>query len=833
MRDHTLGATLQEAQRVACAEVGVEYRDVPPDGQWYAANLHGDTRGRGDGRIKLFPDGQGGMVWSWKGESRVFFADDGRTLDPYERRERDRRRTEALREAKEEQERRGAEAAAKATAVWKAAQPARADHPYLFRKRVQPVATLRELPAGDIAAMLGYAPKSGGEPLAGRVIVAPVKIGARLSTLELIDEAGRKSALAGGAKAGGYWAAQPLPEGDGTGLRLLIGEGVSTALSAAVASKCPTVAALSCGNLESVARTMRERYPAATLVVLADLGNGQDHAEQAARSVGGMLALPHFGPGRPSEASDFNDMATLCGIGATAEAIARAAAPDVRCDPVDPAGGVIWADPQPLVAAFESEPYPIDALPPVIQAAVAEVQGFTKAPVPLVASSAVAAVSLAVQAYVDVERSAGLTGPVSLFLLSIAESGERKSTCDRFFTAAIREYERESNEASKPELSQYSADHKIWESKRAGLGDAIKRAADKGGTAELETKLRELEEQKPTRPRVPRLFYGDATPEALTHGLADTWPSGGVLSSEAGSILGSHAMGAESQMRNLAILNLLWDGTPQSFDRRKEGGSFKVDGARLTVALQVQEATLRSFLDRTGDLARGTGFLARFLVAWPESTQGARPFTESPAAWPALSAFHRQIAYILSSRPPLNEAGGLTPALLTMTPEAKAEWIKYHDAIERELSAGGELRDVRDVASKSADNAARLAALFHVFEHGVGGAIGRDAFEGASRIAAWHLHESRRFLGELALPPDVSNASYLDAWLVAYCCRERTDRVPRREVQRHVTPARLRHKAALSQALRDLAEAGRVQEVAEGKRKDVLVHPALISGDAK
>ena len=30
-------ALLQEAQRVACAEVGVEYRDVPPDGQWYAA----------------------------------------------------------------------------------------------------------------------------------------------------------------------------------------------------------------------------------------------------------------------------------------------------------------------------------------------------------------------------------------------------------------------------------------------------------------------------------------------------------------------------------------------------------------------------------------------------------------------------------------------------------------------------------------------------------------------------------------------------------------------------------------------------------------------------
>jgi hypothetical protein len=31
---------------------------------------------------------------------------------------------------------------------------------------------------------------------------------------------------------------------------------------------------------------------------------------------------------------------------------------------------------------------------------------------------------------------------------------------------------------------------------------------------------------------------------------------------------------------------------------------------------------------------------------------------------------------------------------------------------------------VRDVASKSADNAARLAALFQMFEHGMGGAVG-------------------------------------------------------------------------------------------------------------
>jgi putative DNA primase/helicase len=134
-------------------------------------------------------------------------------------------------------------------------------------------------------------------------------------------------------------------------------------------------------------------------------------------------------------------------------------------------------------------------------------------------------------------------------------------------------------------------------------------------------------------------------------------------------------------------------------------------------------------------------------VAWPESTQGHRPFTEAPANLPHLATFHRRIAAILNQPAPIDEDGALTPALLSLAPEAKAAWVAYHDAIEGELASGGELHDVRDVASKSADNAARLAALFQQFEHGMGGAVGLDSFERASRIAAWHLYESRRFFG--------------------------------------------------------------------------------------
>lgn len=53
-------------------------------------------------------------------------------------------------------------------------------------------------------------------------------------------------------------------------------------------------------------------------------------------------------------------------------------------------------------------------------------------------------------------------------------------------------------------------------------------------------------------PRIPRLLYADATPEALAHALATGWPSGGALSAEAGAVFGAHGMGQDTILRNLA-----------------------------------------------------------------------------------------------------------------------------------------------------------------------------------------------------------------------------------------------------------------------------------------
>ena len=488
---------------------------------------------------------------------------------------------------------------------------------------------------------------------------------------------------------------------------------------------------------------------------------------------------------------------------------------------------VAWPEPEPLAVKVKAEPYPIDALPEIIRAAVEEVAGFVKAPLPLVVASALATLSLAIQAQVDAQRADKLSGPVALFLLTIADSGERKSTCDEFFTKPIREYEQAQAEAAKPHQKKYAAEFAAWKAEGEGIISAIREAAKgkrKGKSIDtLQAELIELENLKPEPLRVPKLMRGDDTPENLAWALATQWPSAGVVFAEAGLVLGSHGMGNDSIMRNLALLNILWDGGELSIGRRTSE-SFTVRGARFTLGLQVQEATLRSFFEKSGKLARGIGFFARFLVAWPESTQGLRPFTEAPKDWPHLAAFHKRIEAILDQAVPIDANGALTPLMMPMKADAKAAWVDYHNAIEGELASGGELYDVRDVASKSADNAARLAALFQRFD-GDGDAIGADALQNASRITAWHLNEARRFFGELALPDELANAAKLDSWLLEYGRRAQTHLVGKNHARQH---GPLRDGVALDTAIRELADLDRVRLVKDGKRLTIHVNPKLL-----
>ena len=86
--------------------------------------------------------------------------------------------------------------------------------------------------------------------------------------------------------------------------------------------------------------------------------------------------------------------------------------------------------------------FPLWALSPTIRAAVEEAALRTQAPNALIASSALAAASLSVQTQFNVRRHNGLVSPCSLYCITVAESGERKTTVDRFFFEPFTQFEK-------------------------------------------------------------------------------------------------------------------------------------------------------------------------------------------------------------------------------------------------------------------------------------------------------------------------------------------------------------------------------------------------------
>ena len=49
--------------------------------------------------------------------------------------------------------------------------------------------------------------------------------------------------------------------------------------------------------------------------------------------------------------------------------------------------------------------------------------------------------------------------------------------------------------------------------------------------------------------------------------------------------------------------------------------------------------------------------------------------------------------------------------------------------------------------AKAAENAARIAGVLWVFEHGPCGQIDAETMEAGAAIASWHLHEAKRIVG--------------------------------------------------------------------------------------
>jgi len=127
--------------------------------------------------------------------------------------------------------------------------------------------------------------------------------------------------------------------------------------------------------------------------------------------------------------------------------------------------------------------------------------------------------------------------------------------------------------------------------------------------------------------------------------------------------------------------------------------------------------------------------------------------------------------------------------------------ISFYNDVEKELARDKEFGDVPDIGAKIPENAARIAANFHVFEHGPSGEISEREIDAAIRVASWHLSEARRIVRATPNAERIADAELLFDWLVKNAGKS----IDPRTIQRF-GPVPLRNKKRRDAAIQVLVE---------------------------
>ncbi|MDP5149926.1 YfjI family protein [Rheinheimera baltica] len=421
-----------------------------------------------------------------------------------------------------------------------------------------------------------------------------------------------------------------------------------------------------------------------------------------------------------------------------------------------------FSDPKPVPLSPEKlacSPYPIEALGSLLSAVANEIATGVQVPPVMAAQSVLAAAALAVQPFANALLD-GRQYPLNLFMLTVAESGDRKSGVDKIATAPHKLRQRQLYDDFHEDLQRFKNELEAYEITRKHVIGADK----KNGPEVIACALHELG-LPPTQPRLPTMLSQEPTIEGLVKGFASGQPSQGLFSDEGGSFFGGHSLKDENKLKSIAGLSQLWDGSDINRTRAAHGESMTIKNPRLSAHLMIQPIVAASaFLDPE---LSGQGFLARFLIAAPESIAGTRFYNDMDLTLSdAVNNYQNLMAKLLREPLPVDQQGTLTPRHLQVDGNAKTLWKDAYNAIERELAPRMQLNDIKPTAGKMAEQIIRIAGVITLIDNFDAKVINAQSMGRAIQLGSWYLQEALRLSTVSSAATDYQIAAKVIDWIL-------------------------------------------------------------------
>ena len=268
-------------------------------------------------------------------------------------------------------------------------------------------------------------------------------------------------------------------------------------------------------------------------------------------------------------------------------------------------------EPLPLVRSMPpADPFPVNSLGPTIGAAAQAFQAKTQAPMDICANAVLAVAGLATQAHADIELPTGEVKPLCLYLVTIARSGERKTTTDSLALGPVKKRENDLRTEHESAVANYENRLAAWKAER--------KIVENNKKLDLVARTGALDKlgPEPKAPLFPMIVCHEPTFEGLAKLLAGGQPSVGIFASEGGLFIGGHGFSEEAKLRTAAGLSLLWDDG--RLNRVRAGdGALALAGRRVALHLQAQPDVAARLL--SDPILADQGLLSRILVIAPDS----------------------------------------------------------------------------------------------------------------------------------------------------------------------------------------------------------------------
>lgn len=409
---------------------------------------------------------------------------------------------------------------------------------------------------------------------------------------------------------------------------------------------------------------------------------------------------------------------------------------------------------------MKSEPYPIEALGTVLGDAAQAIAGGVQVAPAMAGQSILAAAALAAQPFANVIID-GRTYPLNLFCLTVSESGDRKSGTDNVATLPHARRQRELFESYKESYDSYLNDREAFNTAR----QEVLKTKRKEGREEIAKALRELG-APPEPPNTPTLICQEPTLEGLQKSFSGGQSSQGLFSDEGGTFFGGHAMNRDNVQKSIAGLSTFWDGKDIHRLRAGEGESMSIKNPRLSIHLMAQPVIAQRVL--SDGLLSGQGFLARFLMAAPESLAGRRKYQEIDLSTnQAITRYQQLMTRLLEAEQPKDTDGTLEPRELQMTSEAKALWVDAYNEIELALAPSGDYSEIKATAAKVAEQIARIAGVLTIIDKHHAEQVTADIMSRAIVLGDWYLSEALRLTKQGNTGSEYVTAQEVIQWVIA------------------------------------------------------------------